>query len=122
MPVVTEVNEPLIRDFMTRAVTNVFKTMTGREPRVSARFCRHGGSSWEADPNCCSSPNGGYGRVYRCVQRSYLSAPRCNLTIPSILRGTHFSIEPISSVVHHSYYFECGARRLVADILIKQAD
>ena len=46
----------------------------------------------------------------------------CKLTTPSILHGTNFSIEPISSETRHSYYFECGNHRLVADILIKQDD
>ena len=43
----------------------------------------------------------------------------CKLTIPSILRGTSFSIEPISSVVRHVYYFDCAEHRVVADILMK---
>jgi chemotaxis protein CheX len=44
----------------------------------------------------------------------------CKLTIPSILRGTNFSIEPISSVVRHVYYFDCAEHRVIADILIKR--
>ena len=43
----------------------------------------------------------------------------CKLTIPSILRGTNFSIEPISSAVRHVYYFDCAEHRVVADILMK---
>jgi chemotaxis protein CheX len=43
----------------------------------------------------------------------------CKLTIPSILRGTNFSIEPIGSVARNVYYFACGAHRLVADVLMK---
>ena len=43
----------------------------------------------------------------------------CKLTIPSILRGTNFSIEPISSAVRHIYYFDCAEHRVVADILMK---
>lgn len=43
----------------------------------------------------------------------------CKLTIPSILRGTNFSIEPISTVVRHVYYFDCAEHRVVADILMK---
>ena len=43
----------------------------------------------------------------------------CKLTIPSILRGTNFSIEPISSATRHVYYFEYEKHRLVADILLK---
>jgi chemotaxis protein CheX len=43
----------------------------------------------------------------------------CKLTIPSILRGTNFSIEPISSAVRYVYLFDCGEHRVVADILMK---
>ena len=46
----------------------------------------------------------------------------CKLTIPSILRGTNFSIEPISSAVRHVYYFDCAQHRVIADILMKSED
>jgi len=44
----------------------------------------------------------------------------CKLTIPSILRGTNFSIEPISSAMRHVYHFDCEEHQVVADILMKQ--
>jgi len=43
----------------------------------------------------------------------------CKLTIPSILRGRNFCIEPISSAERNVYSFDCAGRRLVADILMK---
>jgi len=43
----------------------------------------------------------------------------CRLTIPSILRGTNFTIEPISSATRWIFYFDCAGHRLVADILMK---
>jgi chemotaxis protein CheX len=46
----------------------------------------------------------------------------CKLTIPSILRGTCFSIEPISSAVRHVYYFDCAEHRVIADILLKPGE
>ena len=46
----------------------------------------------------------------------------CKLTIPSILRGTNFSIEPISSAVRHIYFFDCAQHRVIADILMKSED
>lgn len=46
----------------------------------------------------------------------------CKLTIPSILRGTNFSIEPISSAVRHIYYFDCAEHRVIADILMKSEE
>ncbi len=43
----------------------------------------------------------------------------CRLTIPSILRGSNFTIEPVSSAARRTFYFDCGGHRLVADILMK---
>jgi chemotaxis protein CheX len=43
----------------------------------------------------------------------------CRLTIPSIVRGSNFIIEPISSATRHMYHFECEDHRVVADILIQ---
>ena len=44
----------------------------------------------------------------------------CKLTIPSILHGSNFTIEPISSVTRHIYNFDCGGHRIIADVLMKQ--
>jgi len=44
----------------------------------------------------------------------------CKLTIPSILRGSNFTIEPISSVSRFIYHFDCGGHRVIADVLLKQ--
>jgi chemotaxis protein CheX len=46
----------------------------------------------------------------------------CTLTIPSILRGSNFSIEPISSTSRHIFNFECTGHQVVADILLKIGD
>src|SRR4051812_25359508 len=43
----------------------------------------------------------------------------CKLTIPSILRGSNFCVEPISSTTRHTYYFDCAGHRVVADLLLK---
>jgi chemotaxis protein CheX len=43
----------------------------------------------------------------------------CMLTMPSILRGNNFCIEPISSAVRYIYYFDCAGHRIVTDILMK---
>ena len=43
----------------------------------------------------------------------------CMLTMPSILRGSNFCIEPISSAVRHIYHFDCAGHRIVTDILMK---
>lgn len=44
----------------------------------------------------------------------------CKLTIPTIVRGHNFRIEPITSTVRHIYYFDCQEHRVVADILIQK--
>ncbi len=46
----------------------------------------------------------------------------CKLTIPSILRGSNFSVEPISSASRRIYRFSIAGRTLVADLLVKQGD
>ncbi len=46
----------------------------------------------------------------------------CKLTIPSILRGSNFSIEPISSVNRFIYSFETSGHKIVADILLKSGE
>lgn len=43
----------------------------------------------------------------------------CKLTIPSILRGSHFSIEPISSAIRRIYTYDIGGRKLTADLLMQ---
>ena len=44
----------------------------------------------------------------------------CRLTIPSIVRGSNFVIEPISSATRHVYYFQCEEHRVIADVLIRR--
>jgi chemotaxis protein CheX len=46
----------------------------------------------------------------------------CKLTIPSILRGSNFSIEPISSATRRIYRFKIDGHHLVADLLMKTGD
>jgi chemotaxis protein CheX len=46
----------------------------------------------------------------------------CKLTIPSILHGSNFTIEPISSVTRLIYHFDCGGHRIIADVLMKQEE
>jgi chemotaxis protein CheX len=46
----------------------------------------------------------------------------CRLTIPSILRASHFSIEPISSATRRTYQFAVGKHRVIADLLMQPSD
>ena len=43
----------------------------------------------------------------------------CKLTIPSILRGTNFQIESISSATRRTYRFIIAGQPLVADLLMQ---
>jgi chemotaxis protein CheX len=44
----------------------------------------------------------------------------CKLTIPSIVRGTNFSIEPIGAATRHIFNFNCAGHLIVADILLER--
>ncbi|MFA6290060.1 MAG: chemotaxis protein CheX [Opitutaceae bacterium] len=46
----------------------------------------------------------------------------CRLTIPSILRGSRFRIEPISSATRRIYRFDIGGRALTADLLMQPGE
>jgi chemotaxis protein CheX len=43
----------------------------------------------------------------------------CILTIPSIVRGSHFTIEPISSMQRRVSSFECDGNQVVVEVLLK---
>jgi len=43
----------------------------------------------------------------------------CKLTIPSILRGHDFRVEPTSSARRHAYRFHCAGHQLMTDIVVK---
>ncbi|MES2697803.1 MAG: chemotaxis protein CheX [Verrucomicrobiota bacterium] len=166
----TEINEALIREYINRAVKDVFKTMVGREPTscvgpeivknrpllvaeqsrpqvvgtvgfigecngliylhldlAFARICTcHllGMTEAELDEAGDEVINDAIGELTNMTVGSFKNGLcdagyPCKLTIPSILRGTNFSIEPISSAVRHVYYFDCAEHRVVADILLK---
>lgn len=170
MPATAEITETLIRDYINRAVTDVFKTMLGREPIFSAQDSRLRSAPLQAQgshrPQVVGTVgfigdiNGliylhfdlAFARLATCQLLGMTEAELdeagdevindaigeltnmtvggfknglcdagypCKLTIPSILRGSNFSIEPIGSAVRHIYYFDCAEHRVVADILMK---
>ncbi len=43
----------------------------------------------------------------------------CVMTIPSIVRGTHFCIEPVSSTVRRVFSFRSGDQQLVVEVMLK---
>jgi len=170
MPATAEITETLIRDYINRAVADVFKTMLGREPTFStqeargpgmpilppeghrpqvvgtvgfigdingliylhldlafARLCTcHllGMTEAELDEAGDEVINDAIGELTNMTVGGFKNGLcdagyPCKLTIPSILRGSNFSIEPISSAVRHIYYFDCAEHRVIADILMK---
>lgn len=46
----------------------------------------------------------------------------CVLTIPSIVRGSHFSIESVSSTERRVFAFKTEVGHLIVDVLIKPAE
>jgi len=44
----------------------------------------------------------------------------CKLTIPSILRGRNFVVEPTSSARRYAYRFDCLGHKIVTDIIMNQ--
>ena len=171
MPSTVEITESLVRDFINRAVTDVFRTMLGRVPTFSAavaspakiaqaaaashnrpqivgtvgfvgdvnglvyfhldldfaRICtRHllGMTDAELDAAGDEVINDAVGELTNMTVGGFKNGLcdagyPCKLTIPSILRGSNFSIEPVSSAVRHIYHFDCAEHRVIADILMK---
>jgi chemotaxis protein CheX len=46
----------------------------------------------------------------------------CAMTIPSIVRGTNFCIEPVSTTVRRVFSFRSGDQQLVAEVMLKQEE
>ncbi len=46
----------------------------------------------------------------------------CQLTIPSILRGTAFTVESTSQAQRETFYFDTEGQRFVADLFIRKGD
>jgi chemotaxis protein CheX len=174
MPSTVDITESLIRDFINRAVTDVFRTMLGRVPTFSAavataeniaqaaadnhnrpqivgtvgfigdvnglvylhldlafaKMCtRHLLGMTDAELEAAGDEviNDAVGELTNMTVGGFKNGLcdagyPCMLTIPSIVRGTNFSIEPIGSAVRHVYHFDCAEHRVIADILIKPED
>ncbi len=163
-----EISETLIRDNITRAVCDVFKTMLQRTARLdqmsvsggpeecppalrdenlSQRAQVVGTVGFLGDINgliylyfddsfakgCTGhllgmSPdeviNDAIGEITNMTVGSFKNGLcdqgyPCKLTIPSILRGSNFSIEPISDSIRFIYSFDAQGERLVADIILR---
>ncbi len=174
MPATQEVSESLIRENITRAISDVFKTMLGRTAEFAHATTPNGGDCWppiptegtEAIPQVVGTVgflgdvngliylylplpfsvqvtcqmlgmteaelqeagdeciNDAIGELTNMTVGSFKNGLcdagfPCKLTIPSILRGSNFSVEPISSAQRYIYHYNCGDQRIVTDILLK---
>lgn len=177
MPATEEITETLIRDNISRAVSDVFKTMLGREVTLTSAAEIADNQTWPplgtaseaarahvvGTVGFLGDANGliylyldlDFARMATCHLLGMTEAELeeagdevindaigeitnmtvgsfknglcdagypCKLTIPSILRGSNFCIEPISSATRQVYYFNCAGHRVVADILMKVGD
>lgn len=177
MPAAEQITDSLIRENISRAVGDVFRTMLGREPVLTPvaskevdeiglaqsplagnprphivgtvgfigdangliylyldlGFARHctcqllGMTETELNDAGDEVMNDAIGELTNMTVGSFKNGLcdagyPCKLTIPSILHGSNFTIEPISSVTRHIYYFDSGGHRIVADVLMKQEE
>ncbi|HWA87260.1 MAG TPA: chemotaxis protein CheX [Opitutus sp.] len=170
MSTIQEITESIIRENISRAVGDVFKTMLGRTCTLMAetkspfsgaslqagqcvvgtvgfigelngliylyfdtgfaRLCAAqllGMAEAEVDAAGDEVVNDAIGEITNMTVGSFKNSLcdagyPCRLTIPSILRGTNFSVEPISSTTSYVFKFECTGHRLIADILIKAGE
>jgi chemotaxis protein CheX len=175
MPAATqEISETLIRNNITRAVADVFKTMLHRTATLNESvssagvdlhpsvvsgqelaaaqvvgtvgflgeangliylyfeggFAKHctchmlGMTEAEVDEAGDEVVNDAIGEITNMTVGSFKNGLSdqgypCKLTIPSILRGRNFCVEPISDSLRFVYVFESEGQRLIADILLK---
>lgn len=174
MPATEEINEALIRENIKRAVSDVFKTMLGRESTLASAEEINDLQSWpplgtpaeeaktyvvgtvgflgdangliylyleldfarlvtshllgmteaEVDEAGDEVINDAVGEMTNMTVGSFKNGLcdagyPCKLTIPSILRGSNFCIEPVSSATRQVYQFSCAGHRVIADILLK---
>ncbi|HEY4300149.1 MAG TPA: chemotaxis protein CheX [Candidatus Didemnitutus sp.] len=175
MPATQEITERLIRDNISRAIADVFKTMLGRQPEMCCRednaalswppvpiesdaipqvvgtvgflgdangliylylpvpFARMvtchllGMTEPELDEAGDEVINDAIGELTNMTVGSFKNGLcdagfPCKLTIPSILRGSNFCIEPISSAQRFVYCFRESHHKIVTDILLKTGE
>lgn len=175
MPATHVISDALIRDNITRAISDVFKTMLSRNPQLiegqaagavwpplpeavnevrpqvvgtvgfigdangliyfylDLEFARLvtsqllGMTDAELDEAGDEPVNDAVGELTNMIVGSFKNGLcdagyPCMLTIPSILRGSNFCVEPISSAQRHIFRFECAGHRVVTDILMKTGE
>lgn len=177
MPATQEISEPLIRENIARAINDVFKTMLGKTPEMTATATQASEASWPPIPTGDAAPvpqivgTVGFlgdvnGLIYLYLPETFARLCTCHLlgmteaeidevgdevvndaigemtnmsvgsfknglcdagypcllTIPSILRGSNFCVEPISTAQRYIYTFTCGGHKVVTDILLKTVD
>jgi chemotaxis protein CheX len=174
MPAIKDTCEHVIKDYISRAVTDVFKTMLGHDvgegevcgsTRVPwpgrggahdqnssmvvgtvgfigglngllylyfdsafATACTGmllGMTQVEVAQSGTEGVNDAVGELTNMVAGSFKNnlcnaGHTCKLTIPSILRGRNFFVEPTSSAHRYAYQFDCIGHKVVTDIIMNQ--
>lgn len=175
MPPTVTITEQAIKDHITRAVSEVFTTMLGQQPRLVEDRDQTFDQSWlpattaadgvhlpyvvgtvgfigeangliylylpevfarmatgrllgleghELDAAGAEEVNDAIGEVTNMTVGVFKNCLcdagyACRLTIPSILRGSNFHVEPVSSALRRIFSFDCSGHQVVADIMMK---
>ncbi len=178
MPAAAEITEPMIREFINRAVNDVFQTMLGCAPKLISSTEHKPGDDTEPPPPGPASGDTPFvagsvgflgdvnGLIYLYLNEPFAKKSTCHLlgmteteleeagdevindaigemtnmtvggfknglcdagypcmlTIPSILRGRNFSVEPVNIDLRLTYTFESEGNKVVADIMLKLGD
>lgn len=178
MPAAAAITEPLLRENIKRAISDVFKTMLGRLPALVGVTEMHSRDDMAPPPAGPASGMSAFvvgtvgflgdvnGLIYLYLDEGFArlttghllglteaevinagdeavndaigeltnmtvgsfknglcdAGYACMLTIPSILRGINFSIEPMSSTTRYIYNFEASGYKFAVDILLKDND
>ena len=103
-------------------VVYVFTTLSFAK-RVTATFLGLS-SPGEADDEMINDAMGEMANMLVGHMKSRISdrGMPCVLTIPSVVRGSHFSVESISSTEGHVYSFAAGPDRIFVQFLMKAGD
>lgn len=79
----------------------------------------------EVEADDCETVNDAIGEITNMIVGSFKNelsekGYECRMTIPSILRGSNYSIEPAAVAMRRVYKFECEGSALAIDILMKE--
>lgn len=91
--------------------------------KATSRLLGLGPEDIEAEE--CEAVNDAVGELTNMIVGSFKNelsdkGYECRMTIPSILRGSKYSIEPAEAAMRRIFYYECEGSPFVIDILMKE--